>query len=95
MGQLTISSYIYGFTLQEVSWPFGWEELPDVAATLQPRVTPDEHPYLAEMIGWIMQTRVSNADRQGAAAYEAQFEFGLDLILDGLERLRPERDHDG
>ncbi len=95
MGQLTISSYIYGFTLQEVSWPFGWEELPDVAATLQPRVTPDEHPYLAEMIGWIMQTRVSNADRQGAAAYEAEFEFGLDLILDGLERLRRERDHGG
>ena len=40
-------------------------------------------------------TRVSNADRQGAAAYEAEFEFGLDLILNGLERLRPERDHGG
>lgn len=86
--QLTISSYIYGFTLQEVSWPFEPEERHDVAATLQPQVAADEHPYLTEMIGWIMQTRVPNADRKDVVAYESEFEFGLDLILDGLERLR-------
>jgi AcrR family transcriptional regulator len=86
--QLTISSYIYGFTLQEVSWPFDPEERHDVAATLQPRVAADEHPNLTEMMGWIMQTQVPNAAANGTRAYESDFEYGLDLILDGLERVR-------
>lgn len=90
--QLTISSYIYGFTLQEVSWPFDPEELPDVATALQPQVTRSEHPYLIEMMSWIMQTRVPNADRQRAVAFAPEFEFGLDLILDGLERARTRQD---
>ena len=86
--QLTVSSYVYGLTLQEVSWPFDPDELPDVAATLQLRVAPDEYPHLSEMMDWITQARGLNANLKGAVAYESEFEFGLDLILDGLERLR-------
>ncbi len=86
--QLTINSYLYGFTLHEVSWPFDPEEQHDVAATLQPRVAADEYPYLTEMLGWIMKARVPNAARKDTVAYESDFEFGLDLILDGLEKLR-------
>ena len=85
--QLTISSYVYGFTLQEVSWPFDPEERHEVVETLQPRVAPDEYPHLSEMMGWIMQTRSADAERKNAAAGESEFEFGLELILDGLERL--------
>ena len=88
--ELTISSYVYGFTLQEVSWPFGPGELHNVAATLQPRVSPNEHPHLNEMLSWIMQKNVPNIGRKDAAPFELEFEFGLDLILDGLERLRSE-----
>lgn len=86
--QLTISSYIYGFTLQEVSWPFDPEELPDTAAALQPQVTPNEHPHLIEMMSWIIKTRVPNAGRKRAEAYASEFDFGLELVLDGLERAR-------
>ncbi len=77
---LTIESYIHGFTLQEVNCPFDAEERPDVAATLEPQIAVDEYPYLAEMIGLMMQ--------KGAAGYESEFEFGVNLILDGLERAR-------
>ncbi len=86
--QLTINSYLYGFTLHEVSWPFDPEEQHDVAATLQPRVAADEYPDLTEMLGWIMKARVPNAARKDVVTYESDFEFGLDLILDGLEKLR-------
>ena len=55
--------------------------------TLQPRVAPNEYPHLAEMMGWIMQTRTADAEPNDAAAGESEFEFGLELILDGLERL--------
>ena len=88
--QLTIDSYVYGFTLQEVSWPFDPEERSDVAATLQRQVAPDEYPNLTEMMGLMMQARITSAARKGTVAYEAEFEFGLDLILDGLERVRRE-----
>ena len=83
--QLAIESYIYGFTLQEVSWPFEPEEQRDLAAALQLQIAPDEYPYLTEMMNWIIQARVTQKDNM---AYESEFEFGLDLILDGLERLR-------
>ncbi len=86
--QLMVSSFIYGFTLQEVSWPFDQDKLQDAAATLQPQVAPDEHPYLTEMIGWIVQHRALNANLQDARAFESEFELGLDLIFEGLEKLR-------
>lgn len=86
--QLTISSYVYGLTLQEVHWPFDPQELHGVAATLQPQIDSDEHPHLTEMIGWITKTRVPNPDQKDTATREPELEFGLDLILDGLERLR-------
>ena len=86
--QLTISSHVLGFTLQEISWPFDPEERHQVAETLQPQVTPDDHPHLIETLDWIMRTRDARAGGKDGAAYAPEFEFGLDLILDGLERLR-------
>lgn len=83
--QLTINSYLYGFALHEISWPFDSEEQHKVAATLQPQVASDEYPYLTEMLGWIMQARVPGVGRKDSVAYESDFEFGLDLILDGLD----------
>lgn len=86
--QLTISSYVHGFVLQEINWPFDPEERHQVAEILQPQVTPDDHPHLIEMLGWIMRTRDARAGGKDGSAYAPEFEFGLDLILDGLERLR-------
>lgn len=85
--QLTLSSYVYGFALQEVCWPFEPDQRQDIAATLQPLMTPDEHPHLLEMLSWISTNRFSVSERKDGAAYAPDFEFGLDLILDGLETL--------
>ena len=88
--ELTINSYVYGFSLHEVSWPFDSQRQPEVAASLRPQVYAEEYPYLIEMLSWIMNARIPDAPPQDAGAGESDFLFGLDLILDGLERLRHE-----
>ncbi|AOW95038.1 AcrR family transcriptional regulator [Rhodococcus sp. WMMA185] len=76
-----IDSYLYGFVLQELNLPFeGPGELEDVAETILDHMPADEFPYLTEMI-------VDHAMKPGYN-YADEFEFGLDLILDGLEALR-------
>ena len=77
---LCMDSHIYGFVAQELSWPFEDKQgLDDVAAELLTRIPVDEFPNLIEMTQHAMQA--------GPAGKE-EFEFGLDLILDGLERAR-------
>ena len=74
-----LDSYIYGFVLQEVSLPFGTsEELEEVADTLMQQAFADRYPHLMEMM-------VEHALKPGYT-YADEFEFGLELILDGLER---------
>ena len=76
-----LESHIMGFTLWVVGMNLGSDE--DVAALASdflrefPR---DELPHLAEHIEQHMKPR--DPDDEGA------FAFGLDLLLDGLERLR-------
>lgn len=74
-----LDAYIYGFALQEETMPFeGPEDAAAVAAEMFADFPSDEYPYLAEFtIGHIMQPGYD---------YGAEFEFGLDLILDSLER---------
>jgi AcrR family transcriptional regulator len=70
----TLDSHIYGFTLQELNLPFEVEEAQQVSADVLGRIPADEFPHVVEVISEIMRTgRVES------------FEFGLDLILDGLE----------
>jgi|SRR5688572_19001473 len=56
------------------------EELVDLAEAFLPRISPEEFPYLIEHA----QQHLLPPD----PAEKPEFEFGLDLILDGLERLR-------
>ncbi|MDQ3532175.1 MAG: TetR/AcrR family transcriptional regulator [Actinomycetota bacterium] len=75
-----LDSYIYGFALQETSLPFGnSEELAEVAEIILRGLPADEYPYLREVV---IQSMESGFD------YAGEFEFGLDLILDGLERVQ-------
>lgn len=74
-------SYIYGFALQEKDLGF---ESPDSAGEAAQRRAetigaPEDYPYLVEI-----------AAKLPGAGYDSAVEFawGLDLILDGLERLR-------
>lgn len=68
-------SHIYGVTLQELNLPFEVEEARQVSADVLGRISADEYRHVVEVITEIMRT-----------GREENFEFGLDLILDGLER---------
>lgn len=77
-----LDGYVYGFTLQEATLPLGEteEDTAEVAQTMMARVPPDEYPHLTEFT-------VEHILRPGYD-YGNEFGFGLDLILDGLERAR-------
>jgi len=87
---LTLDSYIYGFTLQEVNWPFDRDERPDVVTNIEPHVTAEQYPNLVQMMGFILSAGRGDAAQPGgkAAAYLAEYAFGLDLVLDGLAAAR-------
>ena len=72
--------YALGFTLQELNFPHDREELKEMAARFLLDFPTDEYPHLAEHIE--QHVEPPHAEHSGA------FEFGLDLILDSLERLR-------
>jgi AcrR family transcriptional regulator len=76
-----LDSYIYGFALQEASLPFDTgEETAELAQNIMRDAPPDAYPYLTEMmVEHILQPGYDYAD---------EYELGLDLILDGLERAR-------
>jgi AcrR family transcriptional regulator len=74
-----LDSHITGFTLWVVNLPAVGEELKDIAATFLKEHDFDEYPYLVEHIHY----HLAPPDDESS-----EFEFGLDLILDGLERLR-------
>jgi len=76
-----LDSYIYGFALQEASLPFdAAEETAEVAEMILSQFPADEYPHLTELtLEHVLQPGYD---------YGNEFEFGLDLVLDGLERLR-------
>ena len=70
-----LDSHIYGFTLQELSLPFEADEAPRVSAEVLGQLSAEEFPHVVEVISHVMTSgRVED------------FEFGLELLLDGLER---------
>jgi AcrR family transcriptional regulator len=74
-----LDSYIYGFALQEASLPFhAPEETAEVAQTIMEAFPPGDFPHLAEIaVEHVLQPGYD---------FGNEYEFGLDLILDGLER---------
>jgi AcrR family transcriptional regulator len=74
-----IDGYIYGFALQEAALPFdGPDTVGEVAGQILEQFPADSYPYLTELtIEHVLQPGYDYGD---------EFEFGLDLILDGLTR---------
>jgi AcrR family transcriptional regulator len=72
-----IDSYSYGFALQEAGLPFdGPDTVSEVAGPILERLAADSYPHLTAMAtGYYLQPGYDFGD---------EFEFGLDLILDGL-----------
>jgi AcrR family transcriptional regulator len=77
-----LDSYIYGFALQQRSLPFETaEETADLAQSIMASFPADEYPHLVELtVQHVLQPGYDYGD---------EFEFGLDLLLDGLERALP------
>ena len=73
-----LDSYIYGFTLNELSLPFDTSEgAAAVAGNIFREFRPGDYPYLTEMA-------TEHAMKPGYN-YGDEFAFGLELILEGLE----------
>ena len=77
-----MDSYIYGFALQHSNPAMN---IPAEAQRRHQAVTQpdpaaaDAYPYLIEVVTELSKTGYDQ---------DKEFEFGLDLILDGIERLR-------
>jgi AcrR family transcriptional regulator len=73
-----LDAYVYGQVIQEVSLPFSTpEEMTDTAAATLDQTAMNEYPHLVAMYEHALKFGFT---------FEDEFEFGLDLILDGLER---------
>lgn len=79
-----LDSYTYGFALQQVSLPFDTgEQAGEVAESILGQNVESRYPYLAEIA-------TEHVTKPGYS-YRNEFEFGLDLILDGLSRALEKR----
>jgi AcrR family transcriptional regulator len=78
-----LDSYVYGQVIQEISLSFDTsEEATEAARSTLEQTTMDDYPHLAAMYEHAVTYDYS---------FDGEFEFGLDLILDGLERHRATR----
>lgn len=75
-----LDSHITGFTLWQATLPATGQELRRMAESFLPRIPIAEYPYVVEHI---QQHLVPPRPED-----KGTFAFGLDLILDGLERMR-------
>jgi len=76
-----VDAYIYGFALQEKNLPFDTPDQVSEVMEIQRQHVPEmaDYPHLVEVA-----TEMAKAGYD----YAAEFKFGLDLILDALERFR-------
>lgn len=73
-----LDNHVYGFTLQKLNFPFKPEEYAAAAKGFLPQLPADQYPYLRGL-----SEQVISGHHDGLH----DFEFGLDLILAGLEKL--------
>ncbi len=79
-----VDAYVYGFAMQERALPFDTEERStEVVEHILAAMPTDEWPHLVEF----------SRDHVLMPGYDfgQEFEWGLDLLLDGLERVRRRR----
>lgn len=73
-----LDSYVYGFVLQEVNLPFDeGSEMGEMVEEILPDLSPEAYPHLLELtMEHVLLPEYS---------YGLEFEFGLGLVLDGLQ----------
>ena len=73
-----LDSYVYGFTMQETHLPFGGsEQIGELAEAIIGAMPVDEYPNMVAFT-------VNHVLKPGYS-FSSSFEFGLDVLLDGLE----------
>ncbi len=78
-----LDSYVYGFALQRLNLPFTtFEESGPAAESIMNEMAAGDFPYLVEM-------GVEHVLKPGYD-YKEEFEIGLRLVLNGIEKLRDE-----
>jgi hypothetical protein len=75
-----LDAHIFGFSLWQVGHSFSADDLPDLAAAFVQKFPLDDYPHLAEHF----EQHLEEGERHTVSA----FEFSLDLILDGLAKIR-------
>lgn len=74
-----IDSHIYGFTLQELNFPVETENYSEAAKIGLPLISADLYPYMNTLTHAVIEKRYDGIQN---------FEFGLELILNGLDKFR-------
>jgi AcrR family transcriptional regulator len=74
-----LDGHIFGFSLWETSHTYTAEEVSNFAAKFEETITPDAYPYLHE--------HAEQHFSEGPHREVIAFEFGLDLIVDGLKKV--------
>jgi AcrR family transcriptional regulator len=74
-----LDGYALGYALQRLDFPYSRKELNRLAKDFLHQFPVDDYPDFAEHVQQHLNPEFTSTD---------SFEFGLDLILDGLERLR-------
>jgi AcrR family transcriptional regulator len=76
-----LDSYLYGFALQERNLPLeAGEQTAELAEAILAQLPAEEYPHLVELtVDHVLQPGYD---------FGNEFAFGLDLVLDGLERAR-------
>jgi AcrR family transcriptional regulator len=74
-----LDGHIFGFSLWETSHTYSPAQMSDMVATFAQTITADAYPYLHEHA----QQHFSEGPHREVGA----FEFGLDLIVDGLKKI--------
>jgi len=72
-----IDSHVYGYTMQELNFPVAPDEYKAAAAQYLPMISKTDYPFMHEAT-----LQIIDGNYDGIT----QFEFGLELILDGLKR---------
>ena len=73
-----IDSHIYGFTLQELNFPIEAAEYINAAQAYIPNVPADKYPYMNRLTHYLIDGHYDGI---------ADFNFGLELIINGLEQV--------
>lgn len=74
-----IDSYIYGFTLQSQNFPFDASEYQAAAKQYLPMIPREQFPNIHDM-----SLQIINGSHDGIQ----DFDFGLELIIDGIEKIK-------